>query len=332
MTFRLAEPDTADGATPGWIVADGTITKDSADQFRTFLRTKKISVGARTEVFLNSRGGNLFGGLSLGEVIREYGLGTKVARSIPDPPHGGEYVTESEGTGLCLSACAFTFLGGKSRIAADRTIGVHQHYDPAALQEPQKQFTAADLSSEQIISGILADYVVRMGVDARFLTRASSASPTEIYLFTSDEMYQFAITWKDSEYMPWALEAYRDGLIAVSKTRNEQEVATLFCRKGKSLSLLLSIPYFGSANDDLSPIINGATVDVFGTEIPSSNISAKIEKNHLVFEFRLPSEFKIKNDATYGMGAVGSFRQLYYHDFPARNFLTYLRLVSRNCF
>jgi hypothetical protein len=29
------------------------------------------------------------------------------------------------------------------------------------------------ISAEQIIAGILADYIVRMGVDARFLTRAS---------------------------------------------------------------------------------------------------------------------------------------------------------------
>lgn len=39
MTFRLAEPDTADGATPGWIVADGEIAADSAKSFRDFLMT-----------------------------------------------------------------------------------------------------------------------------------------------------------------------------------------------------------------------------------------------------------------------------------------------------
>ena len=85
------------------------------------------------------------------------------------------------------------------REVANRSgIGVHQHYTDEALNNAQaKAFTAVDISAEQIIAGILADYIVRMGVDARFLTRASMAGPTEIYKFSSDEMTKFAITWND---------------------------------------------------------------------------------------------------------------------------------------
>jgi hypothetical protein len=46
------------------------------------------------------------------------------------------------------------------------------------------------------------------------------AGPTEIYKFSSDEMTKFAITWNDVEYSDWTLEPYKNGLIAVSKTKN----------------------------------------------------------------------------------------------------------------
>ena len=221
MVFRLAKPDTADGGTPGWIVADGEITADLAKSFRDFLTTNKAKLYARPVVLINSLGDSLFGGVALGEVIREFGLGTRIGRSIPDPPHG--YVTETELPGVCFSACAFAFLGGKWRTASDRTLGVHQHYSEDALREPTaKQFTARDLSAQQIIAGILADYIVRMGVDARFLTLASMAGPTEIYKFSSDEMTKFAITWNDLEYSDWTLEPYKNGLIAASKTKNSE--------------------------------------------------------------------------------------------------------------
>src|ERR1700730_18073734 len=77
MAFRFADPQTADGATPGWIVADGEVTPESAMIFRSFLATNKDRWGARSVVLLNSPGGSLFGGVALGEAIREFGLGTR---------------------------------------------------------------------------------------------------------------------------------------------------------------------------------------------------------------------------------------------------------------
>ena len=245
MIFRVAEPDTADGATPGWIVADGEITADSAKSFRDFL-TNKAHLGARSVILLNSLGGSLFGGVALGEVIREFGLGTRIGRSVPDPPHQGNYLTETDSPGVCLSACAFAFLGGKFRTASDRTLGVHQHYSEDALREPAaKQFTAGDLSAQQIIAGILAEYVVRMGVDARFLTRAAMTEPRSIYLFTTNEMEEFSITLNDLEFSPWTFEPYKFGLIAISKTLNREYIATLFCRNDKSLRILINRPFYG---------------------------------------------------------------------------------------
>jgi hypothetical protein len=176
MSFRLADRLTADGARPGWIVADGDVTVDTAKALRDFVATNKVRLDSRQPVLLNSPGGSLFGGIALGETIRELGLGTRIGRSIPDQRHRS---FENEAAGECLSACAFAFLGGKWRTAADRTLGVHQHYTSEMLSEPSaKRFTSGDISAQQVIAGVLADYVVLLslthnGLGTRTMTGGS---------------------------------------------------------------------------------------------------------------------------------------------------------------
>jgi ATP-dependent protease ClpP protease subunit len=81
MKFRLAFLDTADRGNIDWIVADGEITNETPNEFRQFLSFNKIKHGTKIEVYFNSLGGNIIGGLKLGEIIREFALGTRVARS-----------------------------------------------------------------------------------------------------------------------------------------------------------------------------------------------------------------------------------------------------------
>jgi hypothetical protein len=295
MAFRLA----SDGGTGGneWIVADGQIVSETPKVFRQFLGLKKIEQGARYEVYLNSPGGNLFGGVALGEIIREFGFGTRIAQSVPLNAQSGGYPFETDGPGGCYSACAFSFLGGKWRIASERSLGVHQHFIETTLSQPNaKKFTAADFSDVQMVQGLLAEYVVRMGVDARFLVRAATTVPSEIYTFTSDEMKQFAITWDDLEYSAWRLEPYKDGLISVSKTRNDENLATLVCRKDRALRLVIKSPLHAS-DADLDAILKSAsTVSLFGVSIPPQNITGRIDRRSLVLELQLPPSLRTSDD------------------------------------
>src|SRR3546814_9028218 len=103
------------------------------DRFRRFLTAADIPRGARYEVYLHSPGGNLMAGIELGTIIRDYGFGTRVARSVPFSYSTPEFRFEGEEDGHCFSACAFAFLGGRWRIASDRSLGVHQHYTKNAL-------------------------------------------------------------------------------------------------------------------------------------------------------------------------------------------------------
>src|SRR3546814_2551028 len=75
---------------------------------------------------------------------------------------------------------------------------VHQHYTKDALVDASaKKFTAIDLAAQQQIAGVLAEYIAMMGVDGRFLSRAASAGPTDIYRFSTTEMAAYAITWDE---------------------------------------------------------------------------------------------------------------------------------------
>jgi len=337
MAFRLA----SDGGTAGneWIVADGEIVASTPADFLGFLKARNVTPGARYEVYLNSPGGSLIGGIRLGEAIRHFGFGTRVAASVPLNFGSGRYQFETDGPGECYSACAFTFLGGKWRIAQDRSLGVHQHYMDAAIKDPlAKNFSASDLSVQQALSGLLADYVVRMGVDARFLTRASSALPSEIYLFPADEMNAFGITWDDVDYSDWVLEPYKSGLVAASRTRNAENVATLFCRKDRVLRLLLSLPTHLTSAES---VLENPMVNLFGTDIPKEGISARIENATLKIEFQLPADINpdTPKSSLYqpgskmkGMGTIGANRFWFYHRLPDRRFRDIARLVRRNCF
>jgi hypothetical protein len=153
MKFRRAFFPTADRGNIEWIVADGEITAETPREFRRFLLSGKIQGGAKLEVYLNSPGGNLIGAIQFGEAIREFGFEARVARSVPDgnASRDGEQ-PETDAPGHCYSACAFVFLGGKWRIAGDRSLGVHQSYFKEALAEPNApKFTARDFSAQQLI-------------------------------------------------------------------------------------------------------------------------------------------------------------------------------------
>jgi hypothetical protein len=299
IKFRRAFFDTADRGNIEWIVADGEITAETPKEFRRFLSVEKIQPGTPLEVYLHSPGGNLIGGIQLGEIIREFRLGTRVARTVANGPafkNGAQ--PETDAPGVCYSACAFAFLAGKWRIAEDHSIGVHQSYFKEALTEPNApKFTARDFSAEQLIEGLTIDYVVRMGVDPKFLTYAARTAPTNLYVFNSDEMSLFGITRNDLEYMDWNLEASGSGLVAVSKTRSGERTATLYCSQDKALRLSIDLP---------NPFIRDTSVDwfvklwqtasLFGADIPLRNISARISPGRLVLQLLIPPSLRTSDN------------------------------------
>jgi hypothetical protein len=300
MKFRRAFFATADRGNIEWIVADGQITADTPKEFRRFLSTGGIQRGSRLELYLNSPGGSVIGAIQFGDVIREFGFGTRVARTVPDRPafRDGER-PETDAPGYCYSACAFVFLGGKWRIANSRSLGVHQSYFKEALTEPDAaKFTARDFSEQQLIEGLVLEYVVRMGVDPRFLTYAASTAPTELYVFTANEMNRFGITWNDLEYTDWTLEPRGSGLVAISKTRSGENSATLFCRKDRALRLSIDSPSpFAADVSSVDWLIKRwQNASLFHADVPLQSISARLSRGRLIVEVLLPPSLRTSDN------------------------------------
>jgi len=199
------------------------------------------------------------------------------------------------------------------------------------LSEPSaKRFTSGDISAQQVIAGVLADYVVRMGVDARLLTKAAMTEPRSMYLFTTKEMEDYTITLDDLAFSQWKFEPFKSGLIASSKSR-DGESATLFCRGDRILRLQIEKAYYGGEND-VDELIRAATIDLFGVEIPTTDITGKANRGRVTLEFKLPPQLTSRRiEDAWGMGAVGSSRQFFHFALPAKDFGLFAKIVNRNC-
>src|SRR5262249_248483 len=156
--------------------------------------------GPEYEVRLHSHGGNLIGGIKLGESFRKHKFSTTVGRTL------GDKVPHSQADGVCASACAIAFIGGLERFGDERSLGIHQSYEEASVENPsEKVFNALDMSGQQMISAILIDYAFRMGVDPRFIAMASATPPDKMYYLSKEELELLKVNWKPKDFEPWSI-------------------------------------------------------------------------------------------------------------------------------
>ena len=128
MRFTFHSPCVGSGsACAEYILAIGAITQETPNDFLEFISKNKYIYN----VHFHSLGGDLGAGLRLGNLIREAGFDTVVGGNYEkveiksNGKHFYDLVTES----ICVSACAYAFLGGVTRtINSDGAYGVHQFY------------------------------------------------------------------------------------------------------------------------------------------------------------------------------------------------------------
>ncbi len=218
-----------------WIRAEGEITNETPEVFKKFV-AEELHGQPGGEVVLNSPGGNLIAGIRLGAILRAGGYVTSVGSSIPD---GSGHRERSRGE--CLSACAFSFLGGVSRSARDGEVGIHQFYSEKGQVDPTaKAFTAGDLSMNQVLSGLIVDHIVRMGADPRVALRGALTPANQMYRLSAQELVDLRVAWDPFVFLPWTIEPYGQGIVAVSKRADEKVTATFFCRRDRRARLMLS--------------------------------------------------------------------------------------------
>lgn len=161
--FVVSSQSASSGA-HGTVYARGAFDKDARPRFLEFVKTHNI---AWATVVFDSPGGNLFGGLELGEAIRDKGFDTAVGN--PDD-------TDTASTAICASACSYAFAGGVYRfLTRDNQLGLHQF---------STQTNQGDLGQAQTITALIVDYLDRMGVQSQAYTTAAFTSHTDITWLT----------------------------------------------------------------------------------------------------------------------------------------------------
>jgi len=279
------------------IVADGVITESTPDRFQEFLDAGLLD-GFIFIVHLNSDGGNLFGGLELGRMIREQRFATGV-RAYPPRGPSDEFWDPPGTPGSCMSACALAFLGGEQRRIEDGSIiGFHQFSRASASLETYEE-SAVTQASTQVISSVVLGYVFSMGADVELFRLMSLAMPDEMFIPSPDEQVALGIVSR-SAFSNFGFEPFRDGVIAYSVFReNVQgrqiiEQLTTFCRSGVPYILLSGPEDFSGLSQDW---ITQALPEMRGFEIwsnrtgvsaayPPSNVSFRAGSRALV-EVRL---------------------------------------------
>ena len=200
--MRLEVNSTGGNHCCSWIQATGDIGQDSASILTTFVKSTKFVPDV---VRLNSPGGNLFGGILLGEALRKLGMSTEVGSSSVFDPKFNIYSPEP---GVCASACAYAYLGGVRRtLDRNAKLGFHRFYTANALaSSTSKIFSGEDLDETQRIAAAVLLYVVNMGVDARLLALASQAGPDEIRWLEPQEAIELRVAYDPTSYKAWTVE------------------------------------------------------------------------------------------------------------------------------
>jgi hypothetical protein len=294
-SFAVAEPmrfelegngGNYDGAE--WLAAKGDIMPDSADQLSTYLREQKLTEW-KGSVRFNSPGGNLIGGIKLGELIRKQGMSTEVGGSIPldsarNWPH-------ERTKGDCVSACAFAYLGGVERFFDEKEgnrVGIHQFYDLSALADPSaKLFNAIDFSTQQLLSALIVEYVMRMGVDPHLVIIAANTLPTDMHYLSHQEAEELKVAWSPETFDPWTIELRNDGVVAFSKTADRQTTVTLFCRSDRVPRALVTMPVISDAQNTIDLLSGNPRVDALGIKATSDRVKVTIKNDTAYWEINL---------------------------------------------
>ncbi len=216
------------------ILAQGQIERQSSDLLAQF--ASELPRG--TTVVFQSMGGDLLGGLRLGQLIRARGFNTY----LPARLEGSEStLKDTKWQGKCISSCAYSFLGGLERkVQSGGQYGVHQF---------RGLDNGLDPVQTQKISAILGKYMDAMGVSRLLLDQALMTDPGKV-MFVPEHLRQ---AWKvdtasdtSEAVLPrWRLEASTGGqrLAYVSRRQSKSNaiVTLAFVSIGTQMKALLIV-------------------------------------------------------------------------------------------
>ena len=186
------------------VLLRGVIDSDSPKRVSDYFESGK---GVETIAF-DSPGGNLLAGLKIGEFIRERHYDTLVSSEYSEEQAGGGSRLISKNA-ICMSACAYAFMGGVGRTVEDHgMIGVHQF-----AYESKKNSPGSDA---QVATAVLSQYVKDMGVDRDVLDVASLTASTEIATIDRKAARRLNLDNQSPVDAPWQLKALAGGMLTLA--------------------------------------------------------------------------------------------------------------------
>ena len=232
MVFYIAKgaPGACGPGCSEWIAAEGRF--DAAARPRLWDLLRKIGNDRKPPVFFHSRGGSVWGGLEIGQLIRSRGLATGVGRTLPTAcdrqnpgaaacdalkQSGGELAAELDvSAGYCASICSYAVLGGVVRhIGVGAQVGVHhaflaptvKRFDESGHVVDRPQSVSADTERRNMahLTDAFAKYLKAMGISVDFLNAANAINPDDIHILTRDELVAFGIDRRDAVEDGWTL-------------------------------------------------------------------------------------------------------------------------------
>ena len=227
------------------ILAQGTIALHSSDA----LSQIAADWPAGSIVAFQSLGGDLMGGLRLGQYIRARSFYTYVPKAVemkdisPQASDLGKALGNEFGKemGKCFSACAYSFLGGVARRVQDQALyGVHQF---------RAQESGLDSVQTQKISAVLAKYMDAMNVSRLLLDQAMMTDPGRVSVVNESLRRSWrveaALDYTLQQALPkWRIEVAGSGnrlVFSSKKQTNSNAVLTIALAKLSGQMRLLLI-------------------------------------------------------------------------------------------
>lgn len=165
-------------------------------------------------IVFDSPGGSVVAGLRLGEIIRRHGLSTEVGPEYTEEVFlPGKQSTEIRPVArdpVCLSACAYAFMGGVSRTLVEGgRLGVHQFQGGVADQE----------AVAQSLVSVISQYMLSMGIDRDVLDVAGLTRADDITLISRSDAIAYNLDNQTPPKGRWELTALDGGYRAVKTSQ-----------------------------------------------------------------------------------------------------------------
>ena len=314
-----------------WISAEGEITADTPAAFERFLAN--ASVWKNQRIAISSPGGNVLAGMKLGAIIRQRQFQTAVARSVKK-----DGTISSLVPGECASSCVFALAGGVERsVVAPSRVGVHQiSIDYKGLYKSSVvSVENLDLSfaTSQTLMGLTISHFLEMGIDPSIVPMMTTKGPTEIKWLSDSELASTKIHYDPKLFSDWAVEPYKAGLVAFSKSVDGTRQLTLSCSNGK-MKFWLTASGGAYAMNFVSSVGDAKEIEVAGVKVSKQNFKMSDVKGGMTVSGDWIGAEVIPVRSTFSLfgEVVGSIADLYsMYAFNERGFQQSLRLARKNC-